>query len=172
LHEAVPSVREIAVIYNANNPNAEPEVKSLMRAAQQKGLHLHALEGSNVRDIEDAFSALISKRCNALVVMTDPLLNEQFNKITRLANGHALPAVYGYRTFAAAGGLMSYGTNYREARRQAGLLAARILQGEKPAELLVQRATKVELVINLKTAKALKITFPISLLGRADEVIE
>jgi len=172
LHEVVPKAAPIAVLYNPNNPNADPEVQSLMRAAQEKKLRLHIFEASAVRDIDDAFLAMIDKKCEALLVMTDPYLNEQFDKLTGLAARQAIPAVYGYRDFAEAGGLLSYGTSVRDAQRQAGLLAARILQGERPAELPVQQATKVELIINLKTAKALGLTFPISLLGRADEVIE
>jgi putative ABC transport system substrate-binding protein len=172
LHEVIPKATRIGVLHNPNNPNSGPELGSLTRAAKDLGVQLQLFEASSLREIEAAFAEMASKRTEALEVMTDPFLNEHFRQIVGVATRQMIPAVYGYREFATAGGLMSYGTNRREAPRQAGLLAARILQGEKPGELPVQQSSKVELVINLKAAKELGLSFPLSLLGRADEVIE
>jgi putative ABC transport system substrate-binding protein len=172
LHEVVPRAKVTAALGNPNNPNQDSETRSLDGAARLLGVQLRHFEASNATEIQSAFAAMTGQRIEALIVNTDPFLNARVDDLVALVARLSVPAVFGYRNFAAAGGLMSYGTSPHDARRQAALLVARILQGEKPAELPVQRATKVELVINLKTAKTLGLSFPLALLGRADEVIE
>ena len=141
-------------------------------AARSLGLQLHVLNASTESEIDTAFRTLVELRAGALVVSVDPFLNNQRAQLVALAARHAVPAIYGVREFATAGGLMSYGTDLADAYRQSGIYAAKILKGAKPADLPVQQVVRVEFVINLKTAKTLGITFPFSLLGRADEVIE
>jgi putative tryptophan/tyrosine transport system substrate-binding protein len=172
LHQVVPSATLIGVFHNLNNPNAEPELRDLQAGAQKLGVQLLVKNASTPGDVEDGFSDVLKHKAGGLLVNPDPFLNSRVDQLVSLTAKHRLPAIYGYREFATAGGLMSYGTNALEARRQAAIYAARILNGEKPADLPVIQSTKVELVINLKTAKALGITFPLPLLGRADEVIE
>jgi putative ABC transport system substrate-binding protein len=172
LHEVAPKARTIAALGNPNNPNVDSETRELNGAARHLGVQLRHFEASNAAEIQSAFAAMTGQGVEALIINTDPFLNARVDELVGLATRQAVPAIFGYANFAAAGGLMSYGTSPHDARRQAALLVARILQGEKPAELPVQRATKVELVINLKTAKSLGLTFPLALLGRADEVIE
>jgi putative ABC transport system substrate-binding protein len=172
LHEVLPKAGTIALIYNPNNPNHTLEVRSLEAAARVRKLRLHPLEASNDSDIELASRKLKTQRPDALLVMTDPFLNSRVNNFVALSTSHNLPTIYGFREFVVAGGLMSYGTSNLDARRQAGLLVARILQGEKPSDLPVWQSIKIELVLNLKIAKELGLTMPITLLGRADEVIE
>ena len=172
LREVVPKAALIAAVHNPSNPNHGPEVRSLDRATRAIGLQLRPYEASNAQKIEMAYAVLAADRPDGLIIFTDPLFNERVEQFVKLSAQYAVPTIYGYREFAAAGGLMSYGTSQRDARRQAGILVARILQGEKPHELPVQRSTRVELAINLKTAKTFGITFPLALLARADEVIE
>ena len=133
---------------------------------------MHVLNASSESEIDTAFRTLVELRAGALVVSVDLFLNNQRAQIVALAARHAVPAIYGVREFAAAGGLMSYGTDLTDVYRQVGIYAGKILKGAKPADLPVQRVARVEFVINLKTAKTLGLTFPITLLGRADEVIE
>jgi putative ABC transport system substrate-binding protein len=172
LHEVVPKAKIIAALGNPNNPNQDSETHGLDGAAQLLGVQLQHFEVSSAAEVQSTFAAMSGQRIEAMIVNTDPFLNARVDELIALSARQSLPAIFGYRNFATAGGLVSYGTSPLDARRQAGLLVARVLQGEKPADLPVQRATKVELVINLKTAKSLGITFPLSLLGRADEVIE
>jgi putative ABC transport system substrate-binding protein len=133
---------------------------------------LHVLDASTEGEIDAAFGTLIELRAGGLLVGVDALFTNQRDQIVALAARHAVPAIYGVREFATAGGLMSYGTDLADVNRQLGTYAGKILKGAKPADLPVQRVVRVEFVINLKTAKTLGLTFPITLLGRADEVIE
>jgi putative ABC transport system substrate-binding protein len=172
LHEAVPQARAIATLVNPRARNAQPNIEASKAAAAALGEQLIVLNASTDPEIDAAFAELSRQRIGALLVGTDIFLNSRSEIIPALANSHGVPAIYGFRSFALAGGLMSYGTNEAEAGRIAGLYTGRILKGENPGDLPVQQATKVELVINLKTAKILGLTFPPSLLARADEVIE
>jgi putative tryptophan/tyrosine transport system substrate-binding protein len=172
LHETVPKAMVIGFLVNPNNPNAETDIREAQEATHTLGLQLHILNASTEREIDTAFTTLTQKGAGAVVVVSDGFFNSRPDQFAALAARHALPAIYAFREFAWAGGLMSYGTSLTDATRQVGVYAGRILKGEKPADLPVQQATKVELYINLKPAKALGITFPLSLLGRADAVIE
>jgi putative tryptophan/tyrosine transport system substrate-binding protein len=173
LHEMVPSATSMALLVNPINPSlAEPFSRALQAAAHALGLQLHVLHASSEREIEAAFATLVKLRASGLVIMPDPFFLARNEQLAALTVRHAVPSVHLFREFAAAGGLMSYGSDEREYYRLVGTYVGRILKGEKPAHLPVQRATKVELIINLKTAKALGITVPLPLSGRADELIE
>jgi putative tryptophan/tyrosine transport system substrate-binding protein len=172
LHELLRTSAAVAMLVNPNNPLTEPETKGMRDAARSLGLQLHILNASTEGEIDAAFGKLIELRAGALVVSGDPFFNSRGDQIVALAARHALPAIYEWREFATAGGLMSYGTDLADAYRQVGIYAGKVLKGAKPADLPVQRVARVEFVINLKTAKTLGLTFPITLLGRADEVIE
>jgi ABC-type uncharacterized transport system substrate-binding protein len=172
-HELVPAATMIGLLVNPANPTlAEPITRNLQEASRTLGLKLHVLHASTEREIEMAFATLLQLRAGALVIGSDPFLNIQSEQLAALALRQALPAIFQYRQFAAAGGLASYGGSIADAYRTAGVYTGRILKGEKPADLPVQQSTKVELIINLKTAKALGLTVSLPLLGRADEVIE
>ena len=162
IHELVPAASTIGLILNPTNAVAEAQTKDLQAAARTLGLKLHVLHASTEAELEPAFAALMQLRAGGLV-------SEQLAALTLR---HAVPAIFQYRAFVEAGGLMSYGGSVTDSYRLSGIYTSRILKGEKPAELPVQQATKVELIINLKTAKALGLTVPLPLLGRADEVIE
>jgi putative tryptophan/tyrosine transport system substrate-binding protein len=140
--------------------------------ARALGLKLNILNASTDRDFDTVFATLVQLRASALVISTDTFFNTRAEQLAALSLRHAVPAIYQYRPFVAAGGLMSYGADETEFYRLAGVYAGRILKGEKPADLPVQQSTKVELIINVNTAKSLGLTVPMSLLGRADEVIE
>jgi putative tryptophan/tyrosine transport system substrate-binding protein len=172
LSELVPRARAIALLVNANNGNTEREVREVLEAARAKGLQLHVLKASSENEIDAAFAALVQLRAGALLVVGDVFFNVQREHLVALSSRHAIPTIYGFREFVDAGGLISYGTGIASVYRLVGTYAGRILKGEKPADLPVQQPTKFELVINLKTAKALGLTVPQSLLARADEVIE
>ena len=172
LHELAPAVNIIGLLVNPNSPNAQTLSRDLQAVAGKLGLHLHVLYASNERDFERVFAELVQRRAGALVIGSDAFLTSHSEQLAALALRHALPAVYQYPEFTAAGGLMSYGGNLTESYQMAGVYTGRILKGEKPADLPVQQITKVELIINLNTAKALGITVPLPLLGRADQVIE
>jgi ABC-type uncharacterized transport system substrate-binding protein len=172
LREAVPRAALIAVLVDPNRVGSEAQVSDVQAAARSMGQQIALLTASTEADIDAAFATLVQQRAGALLVASDPFFSRRQEQIVALAARHALPAMYQWRDFPAIGGLMSYGTRLSEAYHQVGVYAGRILKGEKPADLPVVQATKVELVLNLRTAKALGITFPITLLGRADEVIE
>jgi putative ABC transport system substrate-binding protein len=173
LRELLPSATIIAVLVNPTSPAiAEPFVRDLQAAARTLGLELHVLHASTDRDLDTVFAALVQLRAGALVISPDQFLFARIEHLAGLTLRHGVPAISQLRQFAAAGGLMSYGSSETEYYRPVGIYAGRILKGEKPGDLPVQRSSKVELIINLKTAKALGLTFPLSLLGRADEVIE
>jgi len=172
LRELLPSATTIAALVNPRNPNAEAQSSDLKVAAASLGLQITFLAASDESGIDAAFVALTRQRLAALLVASDVVLFSRRDQIAVLANYHSIPAISGRREVAVAGGLMSYGTDLTDALRVVGVYAGRILKGEKPADLPVQQSTKVEFVINLKTAKRLGLTFPITLLGRADEVIE
>ena len=173
LHELVPQANSLAVIVNPANPvNTDTNLKNLEAPARARGLQLHVLNASTERDFDAAFARLVQLHAGGLVVAPDIIFNSRGQQLAALTLKHAVPAVHTVREFAVAGGLMSYGGNIRETHRQAGIYTGRILKGEKPADLPVQQVTKVEFVINLKTAKALGLTVPNTLIGRADEVIE
>ena len=172
LHELVPTATIIALLVNPTNPNAETLLRDLQAAARTLGLQLHVLRASTERDFDTVFATLVQLRAGALVIGTDPLFISRSEQLAALTVRHAVPAIFQFREFAAAGGLMSYGGSSTDSYRLAGVYTGRILKGEKPADLPVQQATKIELIINLKTAKALGLTVSLPLLGRADEVIE
>jgi putative tryptophan/tyrosine transport system substrate-binding protein len=172
LREIVPTAAIAAVLVNPTNPLAEALSRNLQAAARTLGLQLHVLHASSERDFDAVFEALVALRAGGLVITPDLFFVSRTEQLAALALRHAVPAIYQYRKFAAAGGLMSYGGSIIDATRIAGVYAGRILKGEKPADLPVQQSTKIELIINLKTAKALGLTMPFSLRGRADEVIE
>jgi len=172
LRQLVPGATTIAVLVNPNTPLTEAERKDVQAAAQAIGQQLIIFDISSDRDIETAFAAFVQRGAGALLVGTGGFLNSNRERIAAVANRHALPASYSQREGVVAGGLMSYGPSISDAYRQAGIYSGRILNGEKPADLPVIRSTKFELVLNLKTAKALDLTIPSSMLLRADEVIE
>ncbi len=172
LHELVPTMTTMALLVNPTNPLAGTISRDLQAAARPLGLQLHVLRASTERDFDTVFTTLARLRAGGLVTSTDPFFNTRSQQLAALALRHAVLTIYHNREFVAAGGLMSYGGSTTDSYKQVGILTGRILKGEKPADLPVQQSTKVELVINLKTAKALRLTFPLSLLGRADEVIE
>jgi putative ABC transport system substrate-binding protein len=172
IHELVPTASTIGLLLNPSNAVAETQSKDLQAAARTLGVKLHVLHASTERDFEPAFAALVQLRAGGLVIGTDGFLVTRSEQLAALTLRHAVPAIFQYRAFAEAGGLMSYGGSVTDSYRLSGLYTGRVLKGEKPADLPVQQATKVELIINLKTAKALGLTVPLPLLGRADEVIE
>ena len=173
LHELIPAATSIALLVNPTSPRfAEAQQTGLRRVARHLGLTDHVLHASAPHDFEEAFATLSQLRASALVIGDDTLFTGHTEQLAALALRHGIPAIFQFREFAAAGGLMSYGPSLLDGHRLAGVYAGRILQGEKPLDLPVQQSTKVELVINLRTAKALGITIPLPLLGRADEVIE
>ena len=173
LHELVPTARVMALLVNPANPNvAEINSKELEAAARTLGLELHVLNASTEGDFDVVFTKLLQLRAGGLVISPDPFFTSQSEQLSALTIHHAVPTIHYNPEFVAAGGLLSYGAGSADAYRQAGNYTGRVLRGEKPTDLPIQQATKVELHINLKTAKALGITFPESILQRADAVIE
>jgi putative ABC transport system substrate-binding protein len=172
LHGLVPTATIIALLVNPTNPNAETLSKDAQAAARALGLQLHVLYASSERDFDTAFATLVGQRAGALVIGTDGFFVAQSERLAALTVRHAVPTIFQNREFAVAGGLMSYGGSDTDANRLLGDYTGRILKGEKPADLPVQQSVRVELIINLKTAKALGVNVPPSLLARADEVIE
>ena len=174
LREALPKAAVIAVMADPSNPSAAStaatkEIESLARALGQQIIILNV---SIKVELDPAFATMVQQGAGALLVMADPVLNALRSEIVVLAARYAIPAIYEWREFAVIGGLMTYGTDVTDAYRRLGIYAGKILNGVPPAELPIDQAARVELVLNLKTAKALNLTFPLSLLGRADEVIE
>jgi putative ABC transport system substrate-binding protein len=173
MHELLPTATAVALLVNPANPsNSELETTSLQGAAGALGLQAHVLPASTPSEIDAAFEAVVKLRASGLVITGDPFFTNRRNQIVTLAARHAVAAIYLWREFAAAGGLMSYGPDLADSNRLAGIYTGKILNGAKPADLPVQQVVKVQLVINLKTAEALGLTIPLALLGRADEVIE
>jgi putative ABC transport system substrate-binding protein len=172
LHEAAPAVAVIAVLINPTNPSAEVELKVLRETAAALGLELHIANASTPREIDAAFAQFVQQRVGAVLLTADNFFFGRRDQLIVLAARHALPSISIWREFATGGGLMSYGANISDTYRQAGVYVGRILKGEKPADLPVQQAVRIELVINLNTARALDISVPITLLALADEVIE
>ncbi len=167
LRELIPAAATIGVLVNPNNPNAESDKKAIEAAAVSLGRQIDFVYAGNERDLDTAFASLVRRQAAGLLVFPDALFASRREQLADLAGRHKLPAIYTNRVYAESGGLMSYGANQTDAFRQAGIYTGRILNGDHPADLPVHQATKVELVINLKTAKTLGVTFPI-----ADEVIE
>ena len=172
LRALVPTAILIAFLVNPNNPIAEAETQSAEGGGRTLGLQMHVLNASTENEIDTAFAILVQQRADALLVAADPLFIDRKEQLVALAARHAVPAIYFDREFPALGGLMAYGTDYAASYRQAGIYTGRILKGEKPADLPVMQPTKFELIINLKTAKALALTVPLTLQVAADEVIE
>jgi putative tryptophan/tyrosine transport system substrate-binding protein len=172
LHELVPAATDIAFLVNPTFPDAEALSRSVQAVASAIGLQLRVLQAATEADLDSVFATLPRSRADALLISPDSFFDSRSEQLAALTLRHGIPAIFQFREFAAAGGLMSYSGSRTDVSRLAGVYTARILKGEKPADLPVQQSTKVELIINLKTAKALGITVPITLLGRADEVIE
>jgi putative tryptophan/tyrosine transport system substrate-binding protein len=172
LHEMVPQASVVALLVNQNNRYTETETRVLQDGAQSLGLVLHVVRASTAGEVDRAFGTLADMRPGALLVSADLFLLSQYKQIVTLAALHALPAMCPWREFATAGSLMSYGPSLSDAYRRQAIYVGKILQGAKPADLPVEQSTTFELIINLKTAKTLGLALPITLLGRADEVIE
>jgi ABC-type uncharacterized transport system substrate-binding protein len=172
LHELVPGTTTVGFLVNPNNPVSELTTRDVLAAAPALGVQVQILKASSDREIDAAFVSLVQSRIGALLVRTDAFFNSRIEQLVALAARHAIPTLYTFREFVVAGGLISYGTSVTEAYRQIGLYTGRILKGEKPADLPVIQTTKHELIINLKTAKALGLEVPDKLLALADEVIE
>jgi putative tryptophan/tyrosine transport system substrate-binding protein len=172
MHDLVPNAAVIALLVNPNNPEAEIQSRDAQVTARKLGLELHIVHASTERDIDTAFATLHQLRAGGLVVGTDPFFVSRSKQLAAFALRYAVPTVFQFQEFVAAGGLMSYGGGLTDPYRRAGIYTGRILKGEKPADLAVQQSTKIELIINLKTARTLGLEVPQSLLARADEVIE
>ena len=172
LSELVPQARVIAILVNHTRANAEPTIRNIQEAGRARGVQLQILKASTEGEIDAAFASFVQTQSGALLVSADPFFNSRRDQLVALASRHALPAIYQWREFPLAGGLVSYGSSLTDTYRQAGVYVARILAGAKAGDLPIQQPAKFELVINLKTAQALGLTVPHSMLQRADEVIE
>jgi ABC-type uncharacterized transport system substrate-binding protein len=172
LREMVPSLSTVALLANPDNPRFADDIKTVREAAQSMGIAVHVLTGRNGSEFDSALAGVAQRRVNGLLVMSDPLMIVERDRLVAVVARQAIPAIYQNRELSAAGGLMSYGTSFLGVYRQIGLIVGKILKGGKPAEIPVEQPTKFELVINLKTARALRLEVPPTLLARADEVIE
>jgi putative ABC transport system substrate-binding protein len=172
LSELVPRAGVIALLMNPDNATAERVIRDVQEAARTKGLQLHVLKGSSESEIDTAFASLVQLHAGALVVGADPFLSSRREQLVALASRHAVPSIYAWREFAASGGLISYGASLTSAFRLLGTYAGKILKAAKPADLPVEQPPRFELVINLKTAKALRLTIPQAVLLRADQIIQ
>jgi putative ABC transport system substrate-binding protein len=172
LSELVPRAGVIALLVNPKAPNAESVIQDVVEGARRKGLQLHVLKAGNESEIDTAFASVVELHAGALVVSADPFLSGRREQIVALASRQAVPAIYAWREFAASGGLISYGPSLKAGFHLIGIYAGKILKGAKPADLPVEQPTKFELVINIKTAQALGLTVPPTLITQADDVIE
>jgi putative ABC transport system substrate-binding protein len=172
LHELVPMADVVAMLINPKSPILEEDFEPVQETARSLGLTIHVLNASTDRDLDVVFDALPRLRIRGLALQGEPFFDSRRHRIIELAERQAIPTIYAWREYVAAGGLMSYGTNLTDNYRQAGIYVGRVLKGESPAEMPIVRPTKFELVINLKTAKVLGLDVPPTLLARADEVIE
>jgi putative tryptophan/tyrosine transport system substrate-binding protein len=174
VRELLPNANVIAVLFNPSNsdPESKKDMENVQAAAGAIGQQISIVNASSENNFEPAFRSISQQRANGLLVMANPFYSGQRERVVALASYYAIPAIYEWRQFVEVGGLMSYGSSLVDAYRRLGVYTGKILNGVKPAELPIEQAVKVELVLNLKTAKTLGVTFPLSLLGRADEVIE
>ena len=172
LRELVPSATSIAVLVNPARPGVDTQLAQIEQATRARGLSLHTLKASSEHDLDTAFVTLVQLKAKALIITADALFTDRINQIAALGRRYSVPTMFQFREFAVSGGLISYGANIGDTYRQAGLLAGQILKGEKPADLPVIRTAKFELVINMKTAKAIGVEVPFSMQLLADEVIE
>ena len=172
LAELVPNAKRVALLLNPSSPNVESVTRSMQAAAQTMGIELHILRASRANEIDSAFDVLAGLRIGALVVAADPFYNSRAQQLVELTSRHAVPAIYEWRGIVAAGGLISYGSSLTNVYRQVGIYVGKILNGERTTDLPILQPTKFELAVNLKTAKALGVTVPASMLVAADEVIE
>jgi putative tryptophan/tyrosine transport system substrate-binding protein len=172
LRELIPTLTSVAVLANPSNPITEGNLRKLDAVAREQQVHLYVLEAMTEDDFDLAFTRMANLQAGALLIVPDSFLTSHGAMLGALTASHGVPAIYQYRSFVTAGGLMSYGASFAGLFRQVGIYTGRVLRGERPADLPVQQATNFELLINLKTAKALKLSVPLTLLSRADEVIE
>jgi len=172
LKEAIPGVSRVAVLWNPMNPGSAPQLREAEAAARTLGMKLHPLEARNSREIDGAFAAMAKEQAGALLVLVDAIFTNQVKQIAELATKRHLPSIYGQREYAEAGGLMVYSSNPLDLERRAATFVDKILKGAKPADLPIEQPSKFDLIINLKTAKALGLAIPVSVLARADHVIE
>jgi putative ABC transport system substrate-binding protein len=172
LSELVPQARLIGLLVNPTNPAVETMIRDVQEAALAKGVHIDIQKAATENDVDAAFATLVERHAGGIIVGADPFLGSRREQLVALAARHAVPAIYFLREFAAADGLISYGASLTGVFRQLGIDAGKILNGAKPADLPVEQPTRFELVVNLKTAKALGLIVPPSILARADEVIE
>jgi len=172
LHDLVPKAINVALLVNPTSPDADAQAKELQAVAPAVGMQVQVFQAGNDSDLDDAFAAMAERNANALVLQADPFFTNRRDRLVSLANRHAIPAMYPFREFATAGGLMTYGADIAEVFRETGVYTGRILRGQSPADLPVLQPTKFDLVLNLKAAKALGITVPLTLQMTANDVIE